>query len=268
VNLRLVATLALVILSGSSFAADNKLILTGSSTVAPLALEIGRRFETLNPGVRIDVQSGGSSRGIADARSGLADIGLVSRALKPEESDLKAHLIARDGVSVIIHASNPLKVLSKAQIIDIYTGKITNWKTLGGRDQVITVVNKAEGRSTLELFTHYFGLKNEQIRAQVIIGDNQQGIKTVAGNPGAIGYVSIGTAEYEAEVGTPIRLLALDGVPALVANVSNEAFPLARPLNLVTKSLPTGLAKRFIDFAQSPAVNDIIKDQFFVAVAR
>jgi phosphate transport system substrate-binding protein len=268
VNLRLVATLALVILSGSSFAADNKLILTGSSTVAPLALEIGRRFETLNPGVRIDVQSGGSSRGIADARSGLADIGLVSRALKPEESDLKAHLIARDGVSVIIHASNPLKVLSKAQIIDIYTGKITNWKTLGGRDQVITVVNKAEGRSTLELFTHYFGLKNEQIRAQVIIGDNQQGIKTVAGNPGAIGYVSIGTAEYEAEAGTPIRLLALDGVPALVANVSNETFPLARPLNLVTKSLPTGLAKRFIDFAQSPAVNDIIKDQFFVAVAR
>ncbi|MEO6698047.1 MAG: phosphate ABC transporter substrate-binding protein [Paraperlucidibaca sp.] len=267
-NLRLVAALALVILSGSSFAADNKLILTGSSTVAPLALEIGRRFESLNPGIRVDVQSGGSSRGITDARSGLADIGMVSRALKAEEADLKAHLIARDGITVITHASNPLKVLSKAQIIAIYTGKITNWKALGGRDQVITVVNKAEGRSTLELFTHYFGLKNEQIRAQVVIGDNQQGIKTVAGNPGAIGYVSIGTAEYEAEAGTPIQLLPLDGVKALVANVTNETFPLARPLNLVTKTVPTGLAKRFIDFAQSAAVNDIIKDQFFVPVAR
>ena len=267
-NLRTLAALALMALSTSSFAADTKLVLTGSSTIAPLALEIGRRFESLNPGVRIDVQSGGSSRGLSDARSGLADIGMVSRALKPEEADLKAHLIARDGVTVITHASNPVKVLSKAQIIAIYTGKITNWKTLGGRDQAITVVNKAEGRSTLELFTQFFGLKNEQIRAQVIIGDNQQGIKTVAGNPGAIGYVSIGTAEYEAEVGTPIRLLALDGVKALVANVSNETFPLARPLNLVTTPKPSGLAKRFIDFAQSAAVHDIVKDQYFVPVAR
>lgn len=267
-NVRKIAVLALMALSSTGFAADNKLILTGSSTIAPLALEIGRRFESLNPGVRIDVQSGGSSRGIADARSGLADIGLVSRALNSNEIDLKAHLIARDGVTVITHAKNPVVTLSKAQIIDIYTGKITNWKTLGGRDQRITVVNKAEGRSTLELFTHYFGLKNEQIRAQVIIGDNQQGIKTVAGNPGAIGYVSIGTAEYEADAGTPIRLLPLDGVKALVANVTNESFPLARPLNLVTKAVATGLAKRFIDFAQSAAVNDIIKDQFFVPVAR
>lgn len=268
-NLRTLATLAVIVLmTPISFAADTKLVLTGSSTIAPLALEIGRRFESLNPGVRVDVQSGGSSRGISDARSGLADIGLVSRALKPEEADLKAHLIARDGVSVILHASNPVKELTKAQIIAIYTGSITNWKTLGGRDQVITVVNKAEGRSTLELFTQFFGLKNEQIRAQVIIGDNQQGIKTVAGNPGAIGYVSIGTAEYEANVGTPIQLIALNGVEALVANVSNESFPLSRPLNLVTKTKPAGLAKRFIDFAQSAAVHDIIRDQFFVPVSR
>lgn len=255
---------ALLCFSASAFAADNKLVLTGSSTIAPLALEIGKRFESLNPGVRIDVQSGGSSRGIADARSGLADIGMVSRALKPEEADLSAHLIARDGITVITHASNPVKALSKQQIIDIYTGKITNWKTVGGRDQAITVVNKAEGRSTLELFTQYFGLKNPDIRAQVVIGDNQQGIKTVAGNTGAIGYVSIGTAEYEAEVGTPIRLLPLNGIKALVANVSNESFPLSRPLNLVTKTAPTGLAKRFIVFAQSAAVHDIVRDQFFV----
>lgn len=251
-------------LSVTSLAADNKLVLTGSSTIAPLALEIGRRFESLNPGVRVDVQSGGSSRGIADARNGLADIGLVSRALKPAEADLQAHLIARDGITVITHATNPVKALSQQQIIDIYTGKITNWKAVGGRDQRITVVNKAEGRSTLELFTQHFGLKNPDIRAQVVIGDNQQGIKTVAGNPSAIGYVSIGTAEYEAEVGTPIHLLPLNGVKALVANVSNERFPLARPLNLVTKTAPTGLAKRFIDFAQSAAVHDIVRDQFFV----
>lgn len=268
-TLRTLTALAFTLLiTPISLAADTKLVLTGSSTIAPLALEIGRRFEALNPGVRIDVQSGGSSRGISDVRAGLANIGMVSRALKPEEADLSSHLIARDGVTVITHASNPVKALSKAQIIAIYTGKISNWKTLGGRDQAITVVNKAEGRSTLELFTQFFGLKNEQIRAQVIIGDNQQGIKTVAGNSGAIGYVSIGTAEYEAEVGTPIRLLALDGVEARVATVSNGTFPLARPLNLVTKTKPTGLTKRFIEFAQSASVHDIVKEQYFVPVAR
>ena len=85
-NLRTLAALALMALSTSSFAADTKLVLTGSSTIAPLALEIGRRFESLNPGVRIDVQSGGSSRGISDARSGLADIGMRRPTSKPTSS--------------------------------------------------------------------------------------------------------------------------------------------------------------------------------------
>src|SRR5436305_907714 len=76
----------------------NRLVLTGSSTVAPLAAEIGKRFEEQHPGVRIDVQTGGSSRGVADARQGLADIGMVSRALNEQEKDLHAFSIARDGV--------------------------------------------------------------------------------------------------------------------------------------------------------------------------
>lgn len=251
-----------------TFAADvAKLALTGSSTIAPLALDLGKRFEKLNPGVRVDVQAGGSSRGITDARSGLADIGMVSRSLKPEEADLTPYVIALDGITVILHKSNPIKALSNEQIIGIYTGQIRNWKEVGGKDLTITVVNKAEGRSTLELFLHYFKLKAPDVKAQVIIGDNQQGIKTVAGNPGAIGYVSIGTAEYEAEDGTPIKLLPIQGVAATVANVRNRSFPLSRQLNLVTKAPATGLSKRFVDFAQSREVYDLIQDQFFVPVA-
>ena len=76
------------------FSAENKLSMTGSSTVAPLALEIAKRFESQNSGLRIDVQTGGSGRGIADARNGTADIGLVSRSLKADESDLQGHTIA------------------------------------------------------------------------------------------------------------------------------------------------------------------------------
>ena len=253
-------------LAGMAVASD-KLIITGSSTVAPLALEIAKRFEKLNPGVRIDVQSGGSSRGVADARSGLADVGMASRALNPEEHDLAAHTIALDGIGIILHSANPVKELSDAQIKAIYLGKITNWKEVGGKDERITVVNKAEGRSTLELFLHYFSLKNSEIKAQVVIGDNQQGIKTVAGNPGSIGYVSIGTAEFEETQGTKVKLLPMSGIAAKVANVRNGSFPLSRPLNLVSKETPSALAKRFIDFASSGKVNDLVEAQFFVPLA-
>jgi phosphate transport system substrate-binding protein len=89
-----------------------KLVITGASTLAPLIAEIGKRFENLYPAVRIDVQSGGSSRGVADARQGLADIGMVSRAMKDDERDLSAFPVARDGVCPILHRENPVQALT------------------------------------------------------------------------------------------------------------------------------------------------------------
>ncbi|CAN5824170.1 phosphate ABC transporter substrate-binding protein [soil metagenome] len=252
----------LFLLTGcSEDSAQDKLVLTGSSTIAPLVSEIGKRFEALHPGVRVDVQTGGSSRGIADARQGLADIGMASRALKESEGDLLAFTIARDGIGLIVHKDNPVIEMSDAQVVAIYTGKIVNWKDVGGNDAPITVVNKAEGRSTLELFLDYFKLKNTVVKAQVIIGDNEQGIKTVAGNPNTIGYVSIGTAEYDASHGVAVKLLPVDGIAASTENVRNGSFPLSRPLNLVTKTEPQGLAKDFIAFARSTAAETIVKKQ-------
>ena len=245
--------------------ANERLTITGSSTVAPLIMEIAKRFEKVNSGVRVDVQTGGSSRGINDARMGLADIGMVSRALKKTEQDLTPFLVALDGIGLIVHSSNPVAELSDDQIIAIYKGEIKDWSDVAGPSRSISVVNKAEGRSTLELFLKHFLLKNSQIKAQVVIGDNQQGIKTVAGNPGAIGYVSIGAAEYEVKNGTPIKLLPMKGVDASVANVANGQFSLSRPLNLVVKSASSPLVQKFLVYAQSDAVNDLIEAQFFVA---
>jgi len=264
-NIIVIKILLIVLLFSAFSYADKRLTITGSSTVAPLVMEIAKRYEKQNAGVRIDVQTGGSSRGINDARMGLADIGMVSRALKQTEQDLTAFVVALDGIGMIVHKRNAISKLSDQQIIDIYKGQITNWQTLGGTDQAITVVNKAEGRSTLELFLAHFGLKNSQIKAQVVIGDNQQGIKTVSGNPGSIGYVSIGAAEFEEKAGTPIRLLPMNGVAASVDNVANGRFSLSRPLNLVTKGEPSALVKDFLRFAQSPEVKDLIEAQFFVA---
>ena len=262
------ALLALAALgAGPASAQDVRLVVTGSSTVAPLALEIGKRFEKLNKGVRVDVQSGGSSRGVSDARSGLAQVGMVSRALKADESDLTAFAIARDGVGMIVHKSNPVGLLSDEQIKAIYTGRIRNWKEAGGKDAAIMVANKAEGRSTLDLFLGYFGLKNSEIKAHAVVGDNLQKVKTVAGNPNAIGYVSIGTAEFEEQAGSPIKLLPMGKVAATVEAVRDGTFPLSRPLNLVTKGPPQGMVKRFIDFARSKDVNDLVREQFFVPLA-
>ncbi|AFY57704.1 phosphate ABC transporter substrate-binding protein, PhoT family [Rivularia sp. PCC 7116] len=247
---------------------QGKLVLTGSSTVAPLAAEIGKKFESKHPDVRVDVQTGGSSRGINDARTGVANIGMVSRSLKDEEKDLQAFSVARDGIGIILHKENPVKSLSNQQVIDIYTGKINNWQQVNGTNTPITVVNKAEGRSTLELFLDYFKLENSDIKSSVVIGDNQQGIKTVAGNPNAIGYVSIGTAEFSANNDVSIKLLPLNKVSATTENIQNETFPLSRPLNLVTKTQPQGLEKEFIEFAQSPQVHDIVKNQDFVPISK
>lgn len=247
---------------------QGKLVLTGSSTIAPLASEIGKRYEKAHPGVRIDVQSGGSARGVADARQGVADIGMVSRSLDSDEQDLRSFTIAKDGVSVILNRANPVQKLTDQQIIDIYTDKINNWQQVGGKNAPITVVNKAEGRSTLELFAKHFKLDTPDIRADVVIGDNEQGIKTVAGNPNAIGYVSIGSAEFNVTQGTPIKLLPIAGVTASSANVLNGTFPISRPLNLVTRETPTELRQDFIEFAQSPQVQDIVKEQYFVPLAK
>ena len=266
---RLLSAVALGFLLLSStvvYAGSQRLVLTGSSTVAPLVGEIARRFEAQHPGVRIDVQTGGSSRGINDVRRGIADIGLVSRALSLDESDLHAYTIALDGISLIVHADNPVISLDKRQLMDIFTGKMVHWHEVGGTDARITVVNKAEGRSTLALFLDYLQLRNSAVKPHVIIGDNAQGIKTVIGNRNAIGYVSIGTAAYEVGRGAPIRLLSLDGIEASVQQVKEERFPLSRPLNLITAKTPQGLVREFIAFARSSQVHDLVKAQYFVPV--
>ncbi len=245
-----------------------QLLLTGSSTVAPLAAEIGKKFEKEHPGIRVDVQTGGSSRGIADTRRGLSDIGMVSRPLHEDEADLFAFTIAQDGISMILHKDNPIERLSRTDVGNIYTGRLTNWKALGGRDAPIIVVNKAEGRSTLELFTAFLKISNRDIQADVVIGDNAQGIKTVAGNVNAIGYVSVGAAKYEAAVGIRIKPIPISETVTTIKTSHQQNFLLARPLNLVTKIPPEGMVSAFIDFARSSRMIPIIEEQQFVPVTK
>ncbi|MFQ5670180.1 MAG: phosphate ABC transporter substrate-binding protein [Acidobacteriota bacterium] len=264
----LVGLLVILWLGSPASLPRRTLVVTGSSTIAPVMAEIGRQFEADRPGVRVDVQSGGSSRGLADARHGLADIGMVSRNPLEGEGDLAWFPLARDGVALILHRDNPIESLDEKEVVGIYRGTIRNWRRLGGPDRPITVVNKAEGRSTLEVFLRHFGLSNEEIRADVIIGDNEQGIKTVAGNPDAIGYVSIGTATYDIQKGVPIKLPRLDGVEASLAHVRDGTFPVTRTLNLVVRGEPSGLAADFLNFSRSTRMNRVIRAFDFEPVHR
>jgi len=244
---------------------QQKLIITGASTIAPLVSELGKRFEKQHPGTRIDVHTGGSARGLADASQGLSDIGMVSEALtEKDQKGMQVFLIGRDGISIIVHADNPLDKIVSKQVVAIYTGKIKNWKDLGSKDAPITLVHKAEGRSTQTLFLDYFGIDNKAVKADVVIGDDQQGIKTVAGNPNSIGYVSIGSTEQSIKQGVKVKLLILDGVKATSADVEDGSFPWKRPLNLVTKGQPAGLTKQFIDFAQAKENYDLVRKENFV----
>lgn len=252
--------------SNSKTAQDQTLVITGSSTVAPLINEIGKQFEQEVPGTRIDVQTGGSSRGIADTRAGTADIGMVSRALTEKEADLQSYQVALDGIAVIVHQDNPIDELSREQIKKIYSKQITQWSEVGGKNAPITVVNKAEGRSTLELFESFFEFEPKAIKADVIIGDNQQGLKTVEANPDAIGYVSIGAAQVEIDRGEPLKLLPMDGVEPTLENVKNLTYPLNRELNVVIKGEPSPLATRFIDYATSTKVAPLVIGQQFIPI--
>ena len=214
------------------------------------------------------MQTGGSSRGIADAKTGVADIGMSSRNLKPEEAaELKEWELAKDGICFLVHKDNPIKALTNDQIKAIYTGAIINWKQVGGADRPPVAINRADGRAELEQFSAFFKLKPEDIKTDLIAGENQQGIKLVAGNPDALVYMSVGASEYDAARGVPIKLLPMNGVEASSKTVADGTFPLSRSLVLVTKPrLGNPLARPFLDFALSAEVNDLILALSFVPV--
>jgi phosphate transport system substrate-binding protein len=243
------------------------LVLTGSTCMMPLMRDIGKRFEADRPDVRVDVQPDGSSHGIAETRLGLADIGMVARALKPDEAVLHATPIGYDAVCILVHRSNTVAALRDEQIVRIYTRGVSNWKEVGGPDLPIVLVHMADGRAMLEMFLDHFKLRSTQIRADAIIRDSDQGVQAVATRPGAIAYVSWSHAQTVAS-DVPIRVMPSNGITATPENVRSGAYPLSRPLQLVTREEPKGLAAEFIDFACSNAVLDLVEKHHFVSLQK
>ena len=178
--------------------------------------------------------------------------------------DLFAFPIARDGVALIVHRDNPVRGLTAQQAIGIFTGKITNWKALGGRDAAVTLIWRAKGQGSVELLSEHLNFSHADVRAHATIVENEAVIREVEANPNAIAPVSLGDSESKAQAGARIKLLAFVGTPASSKTIRNGSYALARPLALVTRRLPDGLGKRFIDFALSGHVADLFAKHAFV----
>jgi phosphate transport system substrate-binding protein len=245
-------------------AMEGRLLVSGSSTMKPLIQAMARRFEELHPRVRVEISSGGSARGLADVREGRVDVGMVARALVAAEQDLRTLPIARDGVALLVHLDNPVPALSHAQVAALYSGVVTNWKPLGGRDEPILSIAGEPGRGSQEIFAQYFGLSASQVHATRTEGDNTARLQLLRDHPNAIGYLSVGEAERSVRAGAPLRLLAEDGVDASSRNVGKGDYPLVRPLTLVTQRQPGALARAFVAFCASSQVTDLIAAHDFV----
>ena len=249
---------------GGSGASDaSKITVSGSTSIGPTMEVLAENYQKANEGVSIEVQQVGSSAGITNTIDGTSQIGMSSRDLKDEEKSegLEEYQIAIDGIAVITNTANDVKDLTMDQIKDIYTGKITNWKEVGGKDAQIVVVSREDGSGTRDGFQEIVGFESEELTGDAQISDGSGNIKTtVQGNENAIGYISFGYLDDS------INSVKIGGVEPTEENVYNDSYPISRPFLLVTKGEATDDAKAFIDYILSDEGQNTIKEEGFMSI--
>ena len=241
---------------------SSKITVSGSTSVGPTMEILAEDYQKENDTTTIEVQQVGSSAGITNTIDGTSQIGMSSRDLKDEEkSELKEYQIAIDGIAVITNSANKVKDLTLQQVKDIYTGKITNWKEVGGADAEIVVVSREDGSGTRDGFQEIVGFESKDLTSNAQISDGSGNIKTtVQGNENAIGYISFGYLDDS------INAVKIGGVEPKEENVYNDKYPISRPFLLVTKGEASGDAKSFIDYILSDAGQKTIEKQGFMSV--
>jgi phosphate transport system substrate-binding protein len=239
------------------------LVVTGSPEMAPLLKEIGKRFESSRPTVRVDVQATSTDRAVLEVRQGLADVGMVARGLRGDEVSLHAGALAYDGLVLVVHQTNPVPGLSEEQVAGLYLRSYTNWKQVGGPDRLVVLVDVAEGRAAREVFRGRFGIQASLVKPDHVVGGEGQATQAVAQLPGGVGYASLGPAQAAAAAGQAVRLVPLHGVAATPATLASGTYPLRRTLLLVTRQ-PGGLAGELVELARSTEIHDLVRQHGFV----
>jgi len=221
------------------------MVIAGSTSVQPYAEILAESYALSHGGAEVDVQGGGSSAGISAVEAGIADIAMSSRALSEKEGALFAEEIARDGLAVIVHPSNPIDGLTMAQLRRIYSQGTVGWDEFGGNKHKVHVIAREEGSGTRSVFTD-IAMGGEAITPKAIVQNSNGAIKQlVSGDPNAIGFISLGLVDES------VKALSLDGVEATVGNILSGEYGLFRSFLFVTQGEPEGQARSFMDYTLS-----------------
>lgn len=227
----------------------------GSTSMEKVIGALSESYMAANKDVTVNYNPTGSGSGITAVKEGTCDIGLSSRALKDEEKTggLKETVLAYDGIAIIVHPDNPVSDLSIEQIAKLYTGEITNWKDVGGKDAEVVLIGREAASGTRDGFESITGTKDKCQYRQELTSTGDV-ITAVSQNPDAIGYASL------ASIKDSVKALNVDGVTPSEATVKDGSYKVQRPFVLVTvegKALSSA-AQSFFDYATSPAAADII----------
>lgn len=229
---------------------ESVVTITGSTSVEKIVNLMKSEFEALNPGITIQYTGSGSSAGIKDTIAKTNNIGASSRELTDEEKaeNMTETVFAYDGIAVAINPANKVKNLTLDQLQGIYSGKITNWKEVGGDDAEIFVVSREESSGTRSAFEELIKLEETDgltSNAAVSEGNGPAQI-AIAGNENAIGYISF------AYIDDTVKAVTVDSVEPTVENVKNNTYPLSRPFLFVSYDDQVSEAgKKFLEFAVS-----------------
>ena len=252
--------------SGSS----GKVTVSGSSALLPLAKDAAQKFKAKNDQVSITLNAGGSGTGLKQVSEGTVDIGNSDVFAKEKLPEAKAAELVDHKVAVTVMApvvskeiGTNVKSLTKAQLQDIFTGKVTNWKDVGGPDEAVVLITRPSTSGTRALFTKYaLDGKEELSNKSMETDDSGTLVQTVSQSKGAIGYVALSYLMNHNTV-TP---LAIDGVEPTLDNVYNGKYPVWGYEHMYTKGEATGAVKAFIDFIMSKDYSaDIEKQGYGVA---
>lgn len=258
---------ALIGITSASAKDQNKIVIDGSTTVGPIAKAFAEYYMGKHPEVNITVSESGSGNGAKGIINETCDIGTMSRPMKP--SEIKAakgagvlpveHIVAMDGIAVVVHKSNPASNLTIEKIRDIFVGQITNWKELGGPDLPIVAISRDTNSGTYETFESLVMSGAKMAGKTEYVGSNGAVRQRVMSTPGAIGYVGLAFREGV----KPLRVNNVEATPeTVVANI----YPIARPLYMYTAGHPGDGSPlgEFINLANMPEGKKIIEDTGFV----
>lgn len=249
----------------------------GSDTMVNLGQAWAEAF-TAKTGIQVAVTGGGSGTGIAALLNGTCDIAESSRKVEAEELAQakqkgiapKETMVALDGLAVVVHPSNPVSKLTIDQLADIFTGKIKNWKQVGGKDSEMVLLSREVNSGTHVYFKEHVlckGGKNSkaEFAESALLQPSSQSIADeVAQNPKAIGYYGMGYLSPKQKAIAVGKTAAGPFATPTMENVTKGSYSISRPLLFYTNGDPTGLAKQYIDFVLSPEGQKIVEEQEFV----